>query len=128
MIGYRIDNIKYCAQCDETEEDLVATGLTIEKIKEEPWCETRVETSPTQCAYECRKKHSGICPFFDTKMGTNGECWLEKPNDEEDCNKSAYQKEGPYGLYLVQNIGNDFNMNSIQLLKYYIDQYWPISI
>ena len=132
MIGHQIDNIEYCAQCDKTEEDLVATGLTMKNTyvseKWNPKCDktgNTVETSPTQCAYECRKKYSGICPVFDTSIFEDGKCWRENPNNAEgnkdtDCTKPGYRIKGPYSVYIVQNIGKDFNLNSIQLLKYII--------
>ena len=105
------------AECDDTDETQLSKSFTTvtNSLSAE-------ETSPTQCAYECRKEFSGFCPFFATGMSYEahwtsgkddaheaGKCWREKPKGGTDCTYEGKWVEGPYSLYNVQNIGNKFS-------------------
>ena len=115
MIGYRIDFSENCCKCGSYNV-LVSKGLTtVTKyidVKPNTHCVILGEsrdvtiTSPTQCAYECRKQNSGFCPFFHTE-GFD-ECWRDQPTGDADCTKKGDQLVGTYALYGVQNIGYDF--------------------
>ena len=123
MIGHLVSLVQQMAECDDTDETQLSKSFTTvtNSLSAE-------ETSPTQCAYECRKAFSGFCPFFAVGMNYDtdwlskdereaGKCWREKPTGSTDCTKEGKWVEGPYILYNVQNIGNDFSLNMFKLIK-----------
>ena len=126
LIGHLISPVVVGAECKDTDETQISSSLT--KVTDS---QTGGEdTSPTQCAYECRKAFSGFCPFFAVGMSYEthwtvsdpdaheaGKCWREKPTGTTDCTKEGKWVKGPYVLYNVQNIGNDFSLNMFKLIK-----------
>ena len=138
LIGHLISPVVVGAECKDTDETQISSSLT--KVTDS---QTGGEdTSPTQCAYECRKAFSGFCPFFAVGMSYEthwtvsdpdaheaGKCWREKPTGTTDCTKEGKWVKGPYILYNVQNIGNDFSLNMFKLIiAFNIHQYWQINM
>ena len=57
-----------------------------------------------------------------SRNGDAGKCWREKPTSDTDCYSKEKRNSGePYDLYNVQNIGNNFSLNIIKIIKYIIN-------